>query len=201
MLKKSWYNFLIFLFAIGLLGCAAKLPKQTETYTVLLGNQIAEGKLNHLSVIDGWKEMHIKNAEQYLEYVYNPGIVRKMMEPEGKPFKMLKEAMKNKCEGDKTDIVLAIVKSVSKKIELKRVELLSAIRKAAQELKVTVNQNYADIERMHRMILSGIQTVIKGQSINKTIQDAMLKPLKEVVPFDKATEGINKLMKKGEKLK
>lgn len=201
MLKRLSSNLVAGLLLIGLVGCAAKVPQATQTYTVLLGNQIAEGKLNHLSLIDEWEKVHIKKAEQYLEYVFEPDFVRDFMKVDGRPYKMLKESLKTNCEGEKADIVLAIVKAVSEKIQKKRRELLMSIQGSAQGLKSTVQQNYADIERMHRMILSNIQSAVKGGDLDKTIRDAMLKPLKEAVPFDEAGQKLEKLMKKGEKLK
>ena len=191
MLKKSLFNFLL---AVFLSGCVT-VPKQTGELTVMLGNQIVESKITHLSLIDEWAKQRRERAEQFLEYRWVPTFIMNFMDESGEPYKNLQTVMKNDCRRDRADEVQAIVDAISKQIEKKRKELLGEIDNQVQSLRDRVTLHYADIERMHRVILSNIQSAIKGSEFEKDIRDAMLKPLKEIAPIKEASEKLDALLK------
>jgi len=183
----------LFLLLFSLAGCVT-IPKQTADLTVLLGNQIAESKLTHINLIEEWGKERRERAEQFLEYRWIPTFIMNFMDENGAPYKNLKEVIKNDCRRDRADEIQAIVDAISKQVEKKRAELIGAIEKQVSGLKEAVILHYAETERMHRAITANVQSVAKGQDFEKHIREALMRPLKEIAPIQKASEQLDKLL-------
>lgn len=191
MLKNWLFSLLL---VVGISGCVS-IPKATGDLTVLLGNQISESKVTHLTLIDEWAKQRRERAEQFLEYRWIPTFIMNFMDENGEPYKNLKEVMKKDCRMDRADEIKEITSAISKQIEKKRKELLEVIDNQVIQLRSAVNLHYAETEQMHRVILANVQSAVKGLEFEKQIRETLMKPLKEIAPINEASKKLDELLK------
>ena len=178
---------------LALHGCMT-LPKQTQELNMLLGNQIAESKRMNLEIIDGWAEQSRGRVKTLLHYHIVPQIIIKFLEdPEVKADFSEIVCGKNGIM-DRAFVVRDMVEAISKEVEAKNRLLLGAVEEERAALVAAAIAHYDDMGRMHTAIQTNINSVVKGQQFEKQIREALAKPIKEVVPLDKAKERLDKLL-------
>jgi len=191
--KNSWYKVLFLL--IFLSGCAS-IPKETATLNALLGNQIAESKKTNLGLIDRWVLASKEKAEAILHYSWTREFIKKALRTPKIKEKMSKVVCGKDGEEDRAIIIQELTEGIWEIVEAKRKEWFDAIDAQGELLRRKVLDHYADTERMHGAITANIQSVVDSQDLDQRIREAISKPLKEVVPLDKAEENLQKVMDK-----
>ena len=181
--------------AMGMMlyGCVS-LPKQTMELNVLLGNQIAESKRMNLEIIDGWAEQSRGRIKTLLHYHLVPQLIIRFLEDPEVKGDFSKIVCGDNGIMDRAFVVRDMVEAISTEVEAMSQKLLSAVEEERMLLVDAANLHYGDMERMHRSIQANINSVVRGQEFEKQIREALAKPIKEVIPLDKAKERLDKLM-------
>ena len=178
---------------LALTGCIS-MPRQTAELNVILGGQIADSKRMTLEVVDAWAEQSRGRVETLLHYHIVPQFIIKFLnDPEVKA-DFAKIACGDRGIMDRAFVVRDIVEAISKQIEKTRGELLGGIEFERQALVDAANQHYAEMDRMYRAITANINSVVNGQEFEAQIRAVLAKPIKDVVPLDKAKERMDKLL-------
>ena len=171
---------------VSLLGGCVSLPKQTQELNALLGNQIAESKRMNLEIIDGWAEQGRGRVKTLLHFHLVPQLIIKFLEyPEVKG-DFAKVVCGDKGIMDRAFVVRDMVEAISREVQGLNEKLLGAVEGERQSLVGAAYLHYGDMERMHRAISANIESVVKGHEFEKQIREALAKPIKEVIPLEKA---------------
>ena len=178
---------------LALNGCV-HLPRQTMELNVLLGNQIAESKRMNLEIIDGWAEQSRGRIKTLLHYHLVPQLIIRFLEDPEVKGDFSKIVCGDNGIMDRAFVVRDMVEAISTEVEAMSQKLLSAVEEERMLLVDAANLHYGDMERMHRSIQANINSVVRGQEFEKQIREALAKPIKEVIPLDKAKERLDKLL-------
>jgi len=197
---KPWQeNSLFVLFAgavvamgLALNGCVT-LPKQTQELNTLLGTQIAESKRSHLETIEAWAEQSRGRAKTLMHYHLVPQLIIRFLEDPDVKGDFSKIVCRDNGIMDRAFVVRDMVEAISGEVETMNEKLLGAVEKERAALVGAVNLHYADMERMHQAIQANINSVVRGQDFEKQIREALSRPIKEVVPLDKAQKNLDVL--------
>ena len=184
---------LVVLLAWFLTGCVT-LPKQTQELNVLLGNQIAESKRMNFEVIDGWAEQSRGRIRTLIHYHLAPQLIIRFLEDPEVKEDFATIACGQNGVMDRAFVVRDMVEAISKELEAMNQKLLGAVETERNALVEAASLHYGDMERMHRAIAANIQSVVKGQEFEKQIRDALARPVKDVVPLEKARKKLDDLL-------
>lgn len=191
----------IALFGLFLLvgGCVS-LPKQTVELSTILGTQVDESERMTLGLIREWEVESRARAETFLHYQWVRQFIVNFLRLPSVKKELNEKVCKQDGEFDRAILMQDIVEDISEKVEKKRLELFGAIDSEKRRMEGLALNHYAEMKRMHRAIQSNINSVARGQDFEKQIRDALAKPIKEIVPLDKAREKLNRLMEPLKKL-
>jgi hypothetical protein len=175
-------------------GCVT-MPKQTQELNTLLGNQIAESKRMNLEIIDGWAEQSRGRVKTLLHYHLVPQLIIKFLnDPDVKSDFSKIVCGKDGGIMDRAFVVRDMVEAISFEVEKLNTKLLGAVESQRASLVAAANLHYMDMERMHRAIQANINSVVRGHQFEKQIREALSRPIKEVVPLEKAQKALDKTL-------
>ena len=175
------------------LGCT-HLPKETATLSARLNSQIAESKRSHLALVSEYTHQRRERAEDFMRYIWTPRFIRSFM----KKIDFESEVCDKRGEMDRAMVLQEVVEAISKKVEKKRREFSRAISKADRELKGKIEDHYAYSEKMGRTISLNLNSVVKGQEIEREIRKAISKPLEKIAPIKEASDRLDALLERAE---
>jgi len=183
------------LILFGMVGCAAKLPRQTAEMQIVLGRHLGSAKRSHIKLIEMWADEAKKGTDAILRYHWSLDYIKKFLNFKAVKKDMDKVVCSKAGELDRAVIIYNIVEAISKTIEQKRSSLFELIEKERRKMIDGVVAHYASIEAMHNTISTNINSVVNVQKIEAQLRTAMLKPIEDIVPIDEASEKINELLK------
>jgi len=177
-------------------GCVT-LPKQTQELNALLGNQIAESKRMNLEIIDGWAEQSSGRIKTLLHYHLVPQLIIRFLEDPDVKGDFAKIACNDKGGiMDRAFVVRDMVEAISREVEAMTGKLMGTVETERAALMDAATLHYGDMERMHRAIQANINSVVRGQDFEKQIRDALSRPIRDVVPLQKAQQKLDDALEK-----
>ena len=183
-----------FLGVILLMAGCVSLPKQTKELNTLLGTQIAESKRMNMEIIEGWAEQSRGRVKTLLHYHLVPQLIIRFLEDPDVRTDFSKIVCGDNGIMDRAFVVRDMVEAISGEVEILNAKLLGAVEEQRAALVAAANLHYSDMERMHGAIQANINSVVKGQDFEKQIREALSRPIKEVVPLDKAQKALDMLL-------
>ena len=174
-------------------GCVT-MPKETAMLNTILGNQIAESKKMNMNLIEDWANQRKERAEVVLHYNWTPKFIIKFLDNPVVKNDMNRIVCEDKGKFDRAFIIQDIVEAISKEIEKRRQLWFGTIETERLQLLNNTRSHYEEIEKMHMAISANIQSVVKGGEFEKDIREALMRPLKEIAPIDKASRKLDELL-------
>lgn len=188
-------------FIVLLATACVHLPRETVTLSEQLSGKIAESKRSHFDLIDAYIEEKNKAAETLLLYVIVPDFINRFLKRPNVAKAIDKKFCHSNGEMDRALTMQKLVSSISRQIDEERNILFGAIRKVERNLKTKLRDHYNLTERMNQTVTANLRSVVKGQDLEKSIRDAIAKPLKDIIPFDDANKELDKIMGKYKSIK
>jgi len=185
---------LVIAIAITCLGCAT-IPKESAELSAELGYQIASAERAHIALIGQYEKARRDRAEDFLRYVWTPRFIKNFLATPEVSKALKSEVCGSKAgEMDRALVVQDVVEAISKKVEAKRLELMSAIDAATSELYGSLSNHYGQARRMNGAITANLRAAVEGLEYERAIRAALTKPVEDVVPIKKASEKLDRML-------
>jgi methyl-accepting chemotaxis protein len=187
------------LICVFLLAGCATIPKQSAMLSEELSGMIKSARISHLALLDEYLSERRSRVDEFMKTTWIPKFMDKLTKNSG-----VMDDLNQATDNDKKrQIMNEFQEDASNSIAERRISLVDAVNDIGEQIRNKIEEHYDQMQIVNQALTAHLRS---AEQVNTT-RDELLKsinvPIKEMIPFDKINQGLDKITAfegKGEEL-